>query len=118
MDIMHKRFQNILLRSRAKGRLKKSSFVSARSKKMSGQPMEAVLSPGAHVASVDTEAEQCDNCREPAELVVEGFLPAIAKLSGLSSFDSSAVIPYPGKSRRNAPLSLVWVFRNSLTHFT
>jgi tyrosinase len=52
---------------------------------------------GAHVAFVNTEAEQCDNCRDQAELVIEGFVhlnTAIAKLSGLSSFDPSVVAPY------------------------
>jgi len=52
---------------------------------------------GAHVAFVNTEAEHCDNCREQAELVVEGFVhlnAAISKLSGLSSFDPSVVAPY------------------------
>jgi len=52
---------------------------------------------GAHVAFVNTEAEQCDNCRDQAELVVEGFVhlnAAIARLSGLSSFDPSVVTPY------------------------
>src|SRR5712671_768640 len=52
---------------------------------------------GAHVAFVNTKAEQCDNCRDQAELVVEGFVhlnAAIAKLSGLSSFDPSVITPY------------------------
>jgi len=52
---------------------------------------------GAHVAFVNTEAEQCDNCRDQAELVVEGFVhlnAAIAKQSGLSSFDPSVITPY------------------------
>ena len=52
---------------------------------------------GAHVSFVNTDAEQCDNCREQAELEVEGFVhlnAAIAKRSGLSSYEPSGVAPY------------------------
>jgi tyrosinase len=52
---------------------------------------------GSHHAFVNSAASQCDNCREQADLVVEGFVhlnSAIAERSGLSSFDPSVVIPY------------------------
>ncbi|KAI9443337.1 photo-regulated tyrosinase [Lactarius indigo] len=52
---------------------------------------------GAHVAFVNSAADQCANCREQAEIVAEGFVhlnTAIAKLSGLSSFDPTVVTPY------------------------
>jgi tyrosinase len=52
---------------------------------------------GAHCAFVNTDAEQCANCREQAELVVEGFVHlngAITKRSGLSSYEPSVVVPY------------------------
>jgi tyrosinase len=52
---------------------------------------------GAHCAFVNSDAEQCANCREQAELVVEGFVhlnTAIAKRSGLSSYEPSVVAPY------------------------
>ena len=52
---------------------------------------------GAHVSFVNPDAEQCDNCREQAELEIEGFVhlnAAIAKRSGLSSYEPSAVAPY------------------------
>jgi hypothetical protein len=52
---------------------------------------------GAHVSFVNTDAEQCGNCREQAELEVEGFVHLngpIAKRSGLSSYEPSAVAPY------------------------
>lgn len=52
---------------------------------------------GAHCAFVNTDAEQCANCREQAELVAEGFVhlnTIIAKRSGLSSYEPSVVAPY------------------------
>ncbi|KAI9508872.1 photo-regulated tyrosinase [Russula earlei] len=52
---------------------------------------------GVHVAFVNSEVEQCANCREQAEIVIEGFVhlnSAIAKVSGLSSYDPSVVGPY------------------------
>ncbi|KAI9433243.1 hypothetical protein BJY52DRAFT_1132323, partial [Lactarius psammicola] len=52
---------------------------------------------GAHVAFVNSAADQCANCVEQADVVAEGFVhlnTAIAKLSGLSSFEPSVVTPY------------------------
>jgi tyrosinase len=52
---------------------------------------------GAHVAFVNSAADHCANCREQADLVAEGFVhlnTAIAKSSGLSSFEPSVVSPY------------------------
>ncbi|KAI0288602.1 tyrosinase [Russula brevipes] len=52
---------------------------------------------GAHVSFANAEADQCGNCREQAELVVEGFVHlnhAIAKCSGLSSYEPEVVAPY------------------------
>ncbi|KAH9988351.1 hypothetical protein BJV77DRAFT_1061440 [Russula vinacea] len=52
---------------------------------------------GAHIAFVNTHTEQCANCREQADHVIEGFVhlnEAIAKLSGLSSFEPDVVAPY------------------------
>jgi tyrosinase len=54
---------------------------------------------GAHVAFVNTAADQCANCREQADLqaVAEGFVhlnKAIAKLSGVSSFEPRYITPY------------------------
>lgn len=52
---------------------------------------------GAHVAFVNSAADQCANCHEQAEVVAEGFVhlnTAIAKLSGLSSFEPTVVTPY------------------------
>lgn len=52
---------------------------------------------GAHVAFVNGSADQCANCREQADLVTEGFVHlnnAIAKLSGLPSFEPDVVPPY------------------------
>jgi len=52
---------------------------------------------GSHHAFVNSAASQCDNCREQADLVVEGFVhlnSAIAERSGLSSFDPTVVAPY------------------------
>ena len=52
---------------------------------------------GAHVAFVNSAADQCANCTEQADVVAEGFVhlnKAIAKLSGVSSFDHRHVIPY------------------------
>ncbi|KAN0140456.1 Common central domain of tyrosinase domain containing protein [Lactarius tabidus] len=52
---------------------------------------------GAHVAFVNSSADQCANCREQADLVAEGFVHlnnAIAKVSGLPSFEPDVVTPY------------------------
>lgn len=52
---------------------------------------------GAHVAFVNAGADQCANCREQAELVIEGFVhlsAAIVKRSGLASYEPSVVCPY------------------------
>jgi hypothetical protein len=52
---------------------------------------------GAHVAFVNSAADHCANCREQADLVAEGFVhlnTAIAKSSGLSSFEPRVVTPY------------------------
>ncbi|KAH9080397.1 photo-regulated tyrosinase [Lactarius deliciosus] len=52
---------------------------------------------GSHVAFVNSAADQCANCREQAEVVAEGFVhlnTAIAKLSGLSSFEPTVITPY------------------------
>jgi tyrosinase len=52
---------------------------------------------GSHHAFVNSAASQCDNCRDQADLVIEGFVhlnSAIAERSGLSSFDPSVVTPY------------------------
>jgi tyrosinase len=52
---------------------------------------------GAHIAFVNTHTEQCANCREQTEHVIEGFVhlnEAIAKQSGLSSFEPNVITPY------------------------
>jgi len=52
---------------------------------------------GSHHAFVNSAASQCDNCREQADLVNEGFVhlnSAIAERSGLSSLDPNVVVPY------------------------
>ncbi|KAF8263972.1 tyrosinase [Lactarius quietus] len=52
---------------------------------------------GAHVAFVNSSAEQCSNCREQEDLVAEGFVhlnKALASVPGLSSFEPSVVTPY------------------------
>ena len=52
---------------------------------------------GAHVAFVNGSADQCANCREQEDLVAEGFVHlnnAIAKVSGLPSFEPDVVTPY------------------------
>jgi tyrosinase len=52
---------------------------------------------GAHCAFVNGHTDQCANCREQEELVVEGFVhlnEGIAKHSDLSSYDPSVVTPY------------------------
>jgi tyrosinase len=52
---------------------------------------------GAHVSFANASADQCGNCREQAELVIEGFVhlnQAIAKCSGLSSYEPEVVAPY------------------------
>ncbi|KAK0450230.1 photo-regulated tyrosinase, partial [Armillaria borealis] len=52
---------------------------------------------GAHHAFVNSAADQCENCRSQADLIIEGFVDlesAIAKRSGLRSFDPAVVEPY------------------------
>jgi tyrosinase len=52
---------------------------------------------GGHYAFVNSSVEQCANCREQADVVIEGFVhlnKAIASRSGLSSFEPSVVSPY------------------------
>jgi tyrosinase len=52
---------------------------------------------GSHHAFVNSAASQCDNCRDQADIVVEGFVhlnSAIAAKSGLSSYDPGVVSPY------------------------
>ncbi|KAI0270015.1 photo-regulated tyrosinase [Gloeopeniophorella convolvens] len=52
---------------------------------------------GSHYAFVNSAAEQCANCREQADVESEGFVhlnAAIARLSGLSSFEPGVVGPY------------------------
>ena len=75
---------------------------------------------GAHVSFVNTDAEQCANCREQAELEVEGFVHlngAIAKRSGLSSYEPSAVAPYL-KANLHWRVQAVCTFQlPSLSHF-
>ena len=56
---------------------------------------------GAHCAFVNTHTDQCANCREQEELVVEGFVhlnEGIAKHSNLSSYEPSVVTPYLTKN--------------------
>ncbi|SJL09926.1 related to Tyrosinase [Armillaria ostoyae] len=52
---------------------------------------------GAHHAFVNSAADQCENCRNQADLVIEGFVhlnTAIAQRSGLGSFEPAVVEPY------------------------
>jgi len=52
---------------------------------------------GTHYAFVNSAASQCSNCRNQAEEYSEGFVhlnSAIAKRSGLSSYDPEEVLPY------------------------
>lgn len=52
---------------------------------------------GAHYAFVNSAVGQCDNCRNQADLVVEGFVHltlAIEEHSGLPSYEASVVRPY------------------------
>jgi tyrosinase len=52
---------------------------------------------GSHHAFVNSAASQCDNCRDQADIVVEGFVhlnSCIAERSGLSSYDPDVVSPY------------------------
>ncbi|KAK0223503.1 photo-regulated tyrosinase [Armillaria fumosa] len=52
---------------------------------------------GAHHAFVNSAAGQCENCRNQADLVIEGFVhlnTAIAQRSGLGSFEPAVVEPY------------------------
>ncbi|KAF8061616.1 tyrosinase [Lyophyllum atratum] len=63
-------------------------------------PEEWLISPnfvGAHHAFVNSASGECDNCRNQANIVVEGFVhlnSAIAEHSGLSSFDPAVIVPY------------------------
>ncbi|KAF8500854.1 photo-regulated tyrosinase [Russula emetica] len=52
---------------------------------------------GVHCAFVNSHTDQCSNCREQEELVVEGFVhlnEAIAKHSDFSSYEPSVIAPY------------------------
>lgn len=52
---------------------------------------------GSHFAFANSVPGQCSNCSEQAEIVIEGFVHlnrAIAKLSDISSYDPSEVVPY------------------------
>ena len=52
---------------------------------------------GSHHAFVNSAASQCDNCRNQADVVAEGFVhlnSAIAARSGLSSYEPHVVTPY------------------------
>ncbi|KAI0270019.1 photo-regulated tyrosinase [Gloeopeniophorella convolvens] len=52
---------------------------------------------GSHHAFVNSSAEQCANCREQVDVESEGFVhlnAAIARLSGLPSFEPGVVSPY------------------------
>jgi len=52
---------------------------------------------GAHVAFINSAANQCANCQAQADVVSEGFVhlnSAIAKCSGLSSYEPDVVAPY------------------------
>ncbi|KAI0251651.1 photo-regulated tyrosinase [Lactifluus subvellereus] len=52
---------------------------------------------GAHVAFVNSAADQCGNCRQQADVVSEGFVhlnSTIARRSGLSSYEPNVVTPY------------------------
>ncbi|KAG8960489.1 hypothetical protein FRC00_000213 [Tulasnella sp. 408] len=52
---------------------------------------------GAHYVFTNSQAEQCANCRDTADALVEGFVhlnKAIAARSGLNSFDPDVVEPY------------------------
>ncbi|KAI0667738.1 tyrosinase [Trametes maxima] len=66
-------------------------------------PDEAWTSPnyvGAHHAFVNGVPEQCSNCTDQADLVIEGFVhlnEAIAKHSRLGSFEPNVVKPYLSK---------------------
>ena len=69
---------------------------------------------GAHYAFVNGAADQCDNCRSQADLVVEGFVHlnvAIADLSGLPSYEPSVVRPYL-KDNLSWRIQSVRVFRS------
>jgi tyrosinase len=52
---------------------------------------------GAHHAFVNSAASQCGNCKNQADIYSEGFVhlnSAIAKRSGLSSYEAEQVLPY------------------------
>ena len=56
---------------------------------------------GSHHAFVNSVADQCENCQSQADLVIEGFVhlnSAIARLSGLGSFDPLVVEPWLKKN--------------------
>jgi len=58
---------------------------------------------GSHYAFVNTMIEQCANCVGRAETIDEGFVQlnsAIARLSGLKSFDTEVVEPYLKKEMK------------------
>jgi len=52
---------------------------------------------GSHYAFVNSAAKECENCRNKADVVIEGYVhlnQAIAHHSGLKSLEPTAVIPY------------------------
>lgn len=52
---------------------------------------------GTQCAFVNSAASQCQNCRNQGQMMAEGFVPlnmAIAKHSGLGTYDSEVVEPY------------------------
>jgi tyrosinase len=56
---------------------------------------------GSHYAFVNSAAEECANCRDQADLIVEGFVhlnQAIVKHSGLHSLEPDSVVPYLSKN--------------------
>jgi len=63
-------------------------------------PKEWLTSPnfvGAHHAFVNDNPEECENCRNQADIVEEGFVhldAAILKHSGLKSLENDVVAPY------------------------
>ena len=63
-------------------------------------PKEWQVSPnlvGSHYAFVNSAAEECENCRNKADLVIEGFVHlnhGIVSHSGLHSLEPNVVAPY------------------------
>jgi hypothetical protein len=61
------------------------------------QWMRAPSYVGSHAAFVNSAAEQCDNCQSQIDTLSEGFVhlnSALARRSGLSSFEPDVVTPY------------------------